>query len=319
LIGVALGIALCAWLAHSLDWNQLRAVFASADWRLVLAAALLNLIPNTTARVFRFRALLSRIPSSRRPIGTFELTRVVLGTRALSLLLPARAGELWRLSRLHRRHGYGVGGVLSVVLLESVVEAVSLLVPALFLLPLVPLFGWTRGARPVAIALLALSVMTVLWLNRRRSPQRSSKIAKLLQSVRALGSPGTWARALAWSWISDATDVAMIALSARAAGLVLDVPGAFAVLIAVNLACLLPAAPAQIGTLEAGAVLVLQALGAGQDQAVAIALLYHAAHLLPIAVAGGLSLAWPQEAVSLDPWSSIDDISPSLSSVRSSR
>jgi uncharacterized membrane protein YbhN (UPF0104 family) len=51
-----------------------------------------------------------------------------------------------------------------------------------------------------------------------------------------------------------------------------------------------PAAPGQLGVLEAGAVLVLRVLGAGDERALAIALAYHATHVLPTLLAGIFAL-----------------------------
>jgi len=56
----------------------------------------------------------------------------------------------------------------------------------------------------------------------------------------------------------------------------------------VNLAIAIPAAPAQLGSHEAGTIVALGLLHVPTPDAVAFALLYHAAHVLPLLAAAGL-------------------------------
>ena len=101
--------------------------------------------------------------------------------------------------------------------------------------------------------------------------------------------PSTWLKALAWTILGDVVDLLMIGLCLSATGIPLMPMDWFVVLAAINVAILLPS-PGNIGTLEAGAVLALGAMGIARGPALAFALVYHAAHLLPVLVAGALSL-----------------------------
>jgi uncharacterized membrane protein YbhN (UPF0104 family) len=65
------------------------------------------------------------------------------------------------------------------------------------------------------------------------------------------------------------------------------------VLLSINLALLLPSTPANLGVLEAGAVLALTASGVGAELALAFALLYHAVHLVPGTVLGVVAISLP--------------------------
>jgi uncharacterized membrane protein YbhN (UPF0104 family) len=103
------------------------------------------------------------------------------------------------------------------------------------------------------------------------------------------GTGGLW-RSFFWAVFSDLSDLAMIWLVARAAGFALGPAGCAAVWAGVNVAIAVPAAPGQLGVLEAGAVLVLRVLGAGDERALAIALAYHATHVLPTLLAGIFAL-----------------------------
>ena len=86
-----------------------------------------------------------------------------------------------------------------------------------------------------------------------------------------------------------ALEVNVTTLSMRAVGLHLPLGPTLFVLLAVNLALALPVAtPANLGTLEVGAVLALLELGVPKGQAVAFALSYHLLQIIPVAVIGFL-------------------------------
>jgi uncharacterized protein (TIRG00374 family) len=174
-----------------------------------------------------------------------------------------------------------------VQLAEKVIEALSLglVCGAVALLP-----APHRGPLVLAGA-LALAAVVALLLLPRRVPLETGGF---LQALRAVHARRSWTRSLAWSVLSDVTDLALIGLCARALGIDAP-PTAWAlVLISVNLAILLPSTPGQIGVLEAGAVVALTAFGVPTAPAVAFALAYHAVHFVPSTALGllGLCLPW---------------------------
>jgi uncharacterized membrane protein YbhN (UPF0104 family) len=82
----------------------------------------------------------------------------------------------------------------------------------------------------------------------------------------------------------------MIGLSLAAVGIRVPVGAWFLVLLTVNLAVAVPSTPGQVGVHEAAAILALGALRVGVSEALVFALLYHAAHVLPLAGLGLLGL-----------------------------
>ncbi len=64
-------------------------------------------------------------------------------------------------------------------------------------------------------------------------------------------------------------------------------PGAWLlVLLAINLAIVIPLTPGQLGVLEAAAVMSLGMMRVGNNEAFVFALLYHGAHVVPMVLAG---------------------------------
>ncbi len=306
LLGLAAGALALA--ARGTDLSRAAAAVRRADWRLIALAAAVNVPLIAALRTGRFAALLRGLPHEGPKAGFLELSRLLLAARAVSLALPGgRAGDLLRATVLRRRHGYPWEAVAASHLAEPAIEALSLALPALALLALARpprvLFAGlaTMGALGVGAAGLGLYFARSGGRRRARrgdetqpSGRKRARLSRIVATardgMRLLKDPRTWALCLFISLVSDALDVAMIALCAAATGIHLGLAESLMVLVAVNVALVLPAAPGNLGLLEAGAVLAVTALGRPAPLAVAFSAVYHAAHLFPVALAGGACL-----------------------------
>jgi glycosyltransferase AglD len=307
---VALGVVvLGVVLARRLDLDRLLAAFRHAAFGLVALAALTNLTLNTVARVGRWKALLRPLPRTGPGASFSELTAIYFASQAASNLLPARAGEALRVVQLHRRHGYPIPGLVMVQLVETLVGAVTLGVLTLPMVPLgkapaslsVAIFLFALAGPVGMVALLVLARLVPLDMRSAPAPAGSGRIPRgvawvrglilrLLEAVRLLGSFRVWAPSLAWSLLSDFTDVLMIGLVLSAVGVSLPPASWVLIYAGINLVLLAPTTPAQIGVLEVGAVAALGAFGVDGNAALAFALLYHAAHVVPPTLVGGILL-----------------------------
>lgn len=302
-------LALCVLLARRLDLDRLFLALREANLWLVGAAALVHLTFNTAARVGRWHALLAPIPHEGRGASARELTTLYFAGQAASNLLPARAGEALRVVHLRQKHGYGVAGLVTVQVVETLVGAVTL---GAFTLPMVPL-GKAPASLSVAIFLFALAGplgMTALFVAARLLPSTDAEpepspdaprftriqaavrraVLRLVAAVRQMESPRVWSRSLAWSVLSDISDVAMIGLVLAAVGVSLSPASWVVIYAAINLVLLAPSTPAQLGVLEVGAVAAVTAFGVDEHAALAFALLYHAAHVIPPTIVGAIVL-----------------------------
>jgi uncharacterized membrane protein YbhN (UPF0104 family) len=283
-------LAAAVWYFRDLDLQALRSALAAADWRLVLLAALLALGPLMVARALRWRALLPVDPASGGHPGVGFLYRVNLGAFAASNVLPFRAGEALRIAALRSRTGAAVSVLIAVQLVEKLIEALSLTTFAL------PVALWPRpAALPAVFGLACAGGMTVYGLSRlarlRLRPLRWAWLARVAGALHTLESRRAWAVSFGWATVADAVDLAMVGLCLGAVGLHVGPLTWCAILVGVNLAILLPSSPGQVGLVEAGAVMVLAGAGVSQPRALAFALLYHAAHLIPVTLVGGAALA----------------------------
>lgn len=310
LLVLAAVIALGWALLRRLDLARLLEVLRHASIPLLALAALLNLTLNTAARVARWAPLVGALPHGGRGAGFAELAKLFVASQAASNLLPANAGDALRVVQLHRRHGYPVSGLVTARLVEAVVQALTLALLALLIVPS-PETPASLSAALLTFAALGLGGgLSIFWLARRapappRTGERAASkgrslrfiarareaILGLVEAARHFQSPRVWLESLFWSLVSDLIDVLMIGLVLKAVGISLSPVAWLVTFVALNLVLILPSTPAQVGVLEVGAVAALRALGVDEHPALAFALLYHAAHVLPPTLVGGPLLA----------------------------
>jgi uncharacterized membrane protein YbhN (UPF0104 family) len=288
LVLAVLGAAV--WYFRNLDVTALAKSLAQADWAYAVFAALLNATGLMTARALRWRALLPRVPRSGKPAGLGFLLSVVYSAFAMSNLLPFRAGEAVRMTALRERYRFPFSALVAVQLVEKLVEAMSLTAYAL------PVALWPRrSALPMVLAVAIGGAVVAFGISSlargRRRAWRWQWMRRVAEAVGSLESRRAWLWSFGWALVVDIFDIAMIVLCGSAVGLDIGFLTACGILVGVNLAALLPSSPGQIGLVEAGAVVVLSGAGVSQPQALAFALVYHAAHWVPTTLGGGAVLA----------------------------
>lgn len=311
-VGLLLVAGLAALALRAIDPRQLASALARADGRLLVVAALFNLTINVASRTLRWWSLLRAVPGcpGRLPLGA--LARLVLAGAAAANLLPGRGGEVVRTYGAHRLLGIAVGESAAVLLVEAVVEVASFAVVSL---PLAAGLGppLPPSVRPYLVALcagVALLLSLLWWAARRRggAQEQDRKAAEAEPAARRwhhaprrwlrrqwaaggkvwplLLAPRSFGQSLLCSTWNAVNDAIMLGLCMHAVGVVLPVASWFLVLLALNVAIAIPATPGQIGMMELGAVLALKALGVPPDDALAVALLYHGCHLVPLSSVG---------------------------------
>jgi uncharacterized membrane protein YbhN (UPF0104 family) len=295
-------------LLQGLQIDRVAGTLRQADLRLFALALLVNLTANMAARVARAGTLLRALPRPGGRVTFRELAPSIILFYAANTLLPARAGDALYVVLVHRRHGFTLGDAAAAEIAEKIVQALSLWVMALVAVALIrpaPMLAAPLWAF-VGVGFVGLAALVWTGRSRRHTPSaarpsdvssRTSRLAalggffrRLQTSLRLLNAPAVWLRALAWGCISDFIDVGMIGLSLAAAGIRLPLGAWFLILLTVNLAVSVPSTPGQVGVHEATAILVLGTQRVGVNEALVFALLYHAAHVLPVAMLGLLGL-----------------------------
>ena len=172
LLGVAVS-AVCLWVAvRGVDFAQIRPAFAAADYRTLPILGLL-LVAFFWTKAVRWAALLRPLPrGSDEPFRANAVLPAVLIGFAGNNVLPAHAGEFFRVAVVSKRWNAPAAAVLSTVVLERVLDVGAILLLFALSLPFVPGAGepflgergaWFVRAAAGALAVAALGCGLFLW------------------------------------------------------------------------------------------------------------------------------------------------------------
>jgi uncharacterized protein (TIRG00374 family) len=276
-------------------WTGLR---TSNYWWLLPALAMLAV--TIYIRAIRWRYLFA---SETRPATRAVVSALLVGY-LFNNILPARAGEAARVLALKRRAGTPLAEASATVVLERAFDVLCLLVLLFVSVPWLPRVSWLHAAVVLAGALAAGLVVAIVvlavWsvrpvhfalrpLHRLPFLQRHhvEHIGEALgQGLAALRRPRLAVAALAWttlSWLAAATSFWFVM---RGFHLGLSIGAGLLVVIAANLAQILPSSPSALGVFEAATIVALRPYHVSESDALSYALVLHALNFLPFIVAG---------------------------------
>ena len=296
-LAASLGFAYLAVRGVDLDtfWSSLR---RSNYWWLI--PSFLVLAACIFLRAVRWRLLFT--PATRPPLG--PVSSALLIGYLFNAVLPARAGEAARIVALNQRAGTSRVEALGTAVTERVFDILALLVLLFVAVPFLPEVSWLRRAAYLGVA-LALGVVGVvaallLWGERPvrwalrpvgRLPGVSAArieraAANLVQGLAGFHRPGQALVAFTLtiaSWLVLAVSYWLVLVGFElgpgfGAGLL--------VVVATNLAMIIPSSPGALGVLEAAVLVSLDPYGIGKSEALSYAIVLHALNLLPIVVIG---------------------------------
>jgi uncharacterized protein (TIRG00374 family) len=225
---------------------------------------------------------------------------------AVSIVVPARAGELARAEWLGRRTGLPRATILGSIVLDHLVNAAGMFCGIAVLPLILDLPGWLHAGIWLALVVFAAAASVVFVLRPKAglpTPDGAvasggrvgagvaSFLARARLGLTAMRDRRALARSLGASLVAWVLEMGVVFFTLRAFGIHVPFGVSLLVLMAVNLALVVPfAPPANLGTLELGATLALMECGVPKGQALAFALVYHFLQVIPIG-AGGLALA----------------------------
>jgi len=289
--GLVLLVGFAALALRSVKLRAVGEALSSADPRLVLAAMGGNLL-SLAFHTRRWSALVPR--GAGRPRFRDAFAAVTAGF-AVSIVVPARAGDVVRSWILARRTGLSTATVVAVAGFDYVVGAAAL-VPLLALLALAtPLPGWAGRALLVFAAVataggLAASLLRPRGGHAPPAPGVGRLATRLRAGLAAMGDPAALATSLAWGWGGWCAEVLIAHLALLALGLPAGLATSALAVLAATAAGVIAFSPGGAGPFELGIVLALGGVGFSREDALAFALLYHVVHLLPVAVLGTAAL-----------------------------
>jgi hypothetical protein len=302
-LGVAIGAVFFYLAVRRVDFGQALAALIQTDYWLVAAAAA-AMMGAHLLRAMRWRYLLAPV----KWMPTRSLFSALLIGYAANTFVPAHLGEFLRALVIGQRHGISAGAAFGSIVVERIVDVVSLIGVMALVLIVHPFPDWvtTSGILMLAAALVLCAVLVVCKhfeaaaTGRLRAllkplPARiGSRIEALalnfLRGVVPLKSGAHYVAALALSiaiWLFYAA-VYYICLSAfnlvSAYSLAWYV--GLVVLVFTTISVVIPSTPGYVGTFHYLCQLALVMFGVPASDALSFAVIAHLVGVAPVAVLG---------------------------------
>lgn len=304
-IGLLISVVAVAIVFSTVDVVATWDVLSAADL-VVLTAALVVLALQISVRGLRWRILLPPRPDGS-PIPVARTIPPMLVGYLGNAILPARLGEPIRALLVARRERIDALVAFGATILERGIDTVTLALigfaAALTLgaewwivavSAIVSLVGLVALGLLVAVGLTRLADIAAAVLERIGQAERTQRLQGWARSFATGVDRGRNLRRLGkalglsvFAWTLDALIFYIVALSL---GIELGYAGAMLIGAVSVLATAIPAAPGSIGTFELAATATAVALGVPRPEALALAVLVHLVTVLPVAIAGAVSL-----------------------------
>lgn len=301
LIGVAISLAaLSLAVPPRSEWANVSAAFARVHYAYVVPIALMN-VYSIFVRCQRWRLLL-------RPVGNVRLLPLFSATAIgffCNMVLPLRVGEVVRPVLLARRTGMPVSSVLASVVLERLLDMLTILVFLGLVMTLVPVSDAVRRSGAVFLVLAVVTVSAVVALQRRhrlaigaaewlvqRFPagireRAAHALHSFIDGLQGIGDAAQMLRILGYSFFLWGVIASIFALGFVACDLPVPLAtGGLTLVTIVAGAVSAPSAPGFIGTFQAGAILALGLFGIDRADAVPYSFVVWAAQWLGQIVLG---------------------------------
>ena len=314
LIGLAVSVALLAWVLHRINPREVWEHAHRANGLLLLLTVVLATV-TFPVRAIRWRLILRDVDGHRFPF-TPLWHATTIGFMANNLL-PARAGEVARAYVASRQLSVRFTTALASIGVERVFDGLVMLglMAVAIAAPSFPAHAVVGGRSLSAIATSAAALFGALlliallvvhrpapWLRiferiaRRLLPARAAErvisgAEGIVAGLVVLKSPTRFAGVVFWSLVLWLKNAAAFAVCFRAFGI--DIPLEAALLLQgiIGFGVALPSTPSGIGIFEAATLVTLQLYGVDSSLAVSYALTYHLTTFLPITLLGFWSLS----------------------------
>lgn len=253
--------------------NAMILVFATAQWLLFLPEG----VSVARSKMFKIMAIMSTVANSG----------------------PAGGGAAVGVHLLARQEGVGHSVGLSVLLLDQLVEGLVKVAIVLLAIVVVPIgLEYKAVSATILIGVPTLFFVLTVIAHRRFVLESISerttgflgwiltKLNLVAANLEALRRPKKLSLTIVLGLLQKLVAALAITCILLAFGVVTPWWGILAVLVAVNLSTVVSVTPANLGVFEGAAFLVYTSLGISSDTAVALAIVQHAAYLIPLAGIG---------------------------------
>jgi uncharacterized protein (TIRG00374 family) len=300
--------ALLVYFISRVDRAQLGSAMARVDWRWIVAAIVANalILVSWTALWWTVS------PRAERPKYRvmFEINAM---SSALMNTVPFLGGHAAAVVMLIKRAGFTRSAALSVLGLDQLGEGLAKVMVFLVAALAAPIPNWMRvGVATVsgAVGALLLGMVVVAHSHSRIRPRPDKPLTTVMR-MRVLAA--TWAErmetlrsvpqslmALLFAIGTKVAEGAGMWAVQQAFGVHLSIGSTALVLATVMLGSVLPVAPGNLGTYEAGAILAYRHLGVDPATSTILAIACHACFMIPSIGVGYLMGSWKLKSLATE-------------------
>lgn len=312
--GIQLAISLAIagfffWLvARNIDGRELARTLAAArpGW---IALAVLLFLTGFGCRIVRWRTMLML---DNPALGWTPITVAFFGSIAANNVLPFRAGDALRIFGFSRYLGVPVSTLLATLLVERLLDLLSLLIAFGIVLLVLPLgegtAGTLVGVGGGGLIAVGVVVMAVLLFPQMFEPlarfglgvvgkilpgiagRLGGFVDNIFSTLRHLAQGPRMLMLAFWSACAWALEGAVFWAVAHAVPAMSDPSAGWLAFPVGTLSTLLPSTPGYVGTFDFFVIESARALGNSPAASAAFAVLVHLVIWLPATIIGGLSL-----------------------------
>jgi uncharacterized protein (TIRG00374 family) len=297
--GIIAGLALLVWCFHDLDFKEVTRLLVDLKFEWVVAASAIVVVV-LWIRSVRWRILLSPLSD----VGSARMFSLYSVGQLANVMFPALTGQAVRVLMINRALGVTRTGVVSTVLLEALLDGLSLVLFMAGASLVLELPDWLQqGVRVGTVVILSLVLLLGVVIRFRHS--LSARIERLevrlpesifrridrlwvnfsdgLAAVRSLRRLTLAFLCSMGSWLGNLLVILFLIYAFQ-----LELPpGAALVLMIINtLMMIIPVSPGNVGTFQLACVLGLNLFGVPKPDAVSFGLILHATTLVPVAALG---------------------------------
>ena len=284
-------------LFRKLDFELFEKYLAEGNKLLILCGVLVYLLA-FFVRAARWKVLLKHIGDFKVP----ELTPVIVAGYAVNNVLPVRIGEIVRAAIAGKLFKISIPATFASVFVERIFDGLTIaliLSVTIFFYPFqenMKMLAWGASLFFALLFLFALvsafspKPLGFVRFIRSKAPEFSMPLFDFAEKfLRGAASLDSWQKIFATFFLSLgvwAFELAVYLLISAAFGVRIPFVGCLVMLCAANLGMLAAPTPAGLGVFQGAIVFALESFNVPYEQRMAVALILHAAQIVPTTVIG---------------------------------
>jgi uncharacterized protein (TIRG00374 family) len=299
-IGVVISLVCLVMVLWRIDYREVLESLRQANYAWLIPASL-PFAGTIASKVLRWQLL---FPGDHSKIRRNKLLSALMISYALNTLLPARLGELARAYVIGESENLSKSLAFSTIVVEKVLDVLTLLLFLVFLLPFVALPSWIQQSAmvmaPVFLCLFVL-ILALAYQRKRTLALVHSIVGRVpwLSGERLLASldsalsgfdvlSSVRTNVILWGWSIAVWATSGLFMLLVMVAFHIDAPpaAAFLLLCVTSLGMTVPSSPGYIGVYHWLVVSTLHIFGVDRELALSFAFALHALTFLPLTLIG---------------------------------